>query len=550
MRIEALGSAITDTDEDPPLSSDSGGTRGALPEQVVEDITDDNERVRAAFTSPDGLTRISGDAERHVSFPVVMVVTDERILFVAGDRTAGEIGADAGSLAFDDLAAVAIEETEPTTLALSMANGVRWEFPLPDADPRVVDSVVRHLRWVGELRSRLVACRNDLELAAGEIRDCADAMNWDEAEEAYAEHRETLDQLIGAVQWTEPIDDHVIAPELTEMERTLERAYARFCIEHAQSQLELGQQLIENEDYDQARKVLQTAQEYYDRASGRADAIERSDAFRFGEQRELLDKLDRLEWEIEAVAAEPIRRAHEAKIMGKNATQTAVAVDHWETAFRRYGNVLTLDWSGEGRNFAGDPDEIRAEMLNAAVTLVDSHATLAREKWNEGVTLERNGDIKNALRACTDATDHLDRAVELATEFRPDDAPALRRRRDGMNAALHEMRDSGTVDKEESEHPESDSDEPETETEQPTSQSATESERSSGDAEDLLNLDTHQEITFDATVEDGAADGGRRHQRDFDTEASSEEDDAERDSDGERADADSSETVVHSDGSE
>ncbi len=550
MRIESAGSVITNTDETPPLSSNIGGAREALPEQATEDITDDNERVRAAIAGPDGLTRISGDAERHVSLPVVMVVTDKRILFVAGDQSGGEIGADAGSLSYDDLAAVAVEGTDPAVLALSMANGVRWEFPVPDADPENVDNVVRDLRWVGKLRSRLVACRNDLELAAGEIRDCADAMNWDEAEGVYDEHRETLDRLIGAIQRTEPIADHVTAPELTEMEQTLERAYARLCIEHAQSQLELGQQLIENEDYEQARNVLQTAQQYYDRASGRVDAIEREDAFRFGEQRELQDKLDRLEWEIEAVAAEPIRSAHEAKILGENASQTAVAADHWETAFRRYGNVLTLDWGGQGRNFAGDPDEIRAEMHRAAVTLVDVHATLAREKWNEGVTLERNDNIKKALRACADATDHLDRAVELAAEFRPDDAPAIERRCDGMNAALREMRDTGTVDSEESGQTEAESEEAETDTAKSESHSAAESERSRGDAEDLLNLDTHQEITFDATVEEGTAEGERRHQHDSDDETSEAESDTERDSNRKRADADSSETVVHSDGSE
>ncbi|MEF8785004.1 MAG: hypothetical protein V5A45_03650 [Haloarculaceae archaeon] len=506
--------------------------------------------MRAAFTSPEGLTRISGEAERRVSFPVVMVVTDERILFVAGDQTDGEIGADAGSLAYDDLAAVAIEGTNPSILALSMANGVRWEFPLPDADPEVVDSVVRHLRWVGELRSRLVACRNDLELAAGEIRACADAMDWDEAEAVYAEHRESLDQLIGAVQWTKPIADDVIAPELTEMERTLERAYARLCIEHAQSQLELGQQLIENEDYDQARKVLQTAQQYYDRASGRADAIERGDAFRFGEQRELLEELDRLEWEIEAVAAEPIRRAHEAKIMGKNATQTAVAVDHWETAFRRYGNVLTLDWGTEGRSFAGDPAEIRAEMHRAAATLVDIHTTLARTKWNEGVTLERNDDIKNALRACTDATDHLDRAAELAAEFRPDDASAVEQRRDEMKSTLQEMRDTGTVDSNDSEPSDPDSGDQAADTEQSAAEPAAESEQSLREAEDLLTLDTHQEITFDATVEGEVGDDGRRDQRDRGDEETGNEGDSERHDDRERVDGDSSETVVHSDGSE
>ena len=530
MRIELLGSAITDSDENPPESLESGGARGAPTEELLTNITDDNERVRAAFTSPDGLTRISGEQERHVAVAVVMVVTDKRILFVASNQTGDDIGADAGALAYDDLAAVATEGDEPSILALSMANGVRWEFPLPDADPDVIDSVVRHLRWVGELRSRLVACKNDLELAAGEIHDHADSMDWEDAEAVYADHRETLDRLIGAVQWTDPIDDHVIAPELTEMERTLERAYARLAIERAQSQLELGQQLVENEDYGQARTVLQSAQDQYERATGRADAIERGDAFRFGEQRELREELDRLEWEIEAVAAEPIRRAHEAKIMATNARQSAVAVDHWETAFRRYGNVLTLDWGDDDKNFAGDPEEIRAEMLTAATELIECHCDLAREKWNEGVTLERNDAVKDALRACTDATEHLDRAAELATEFHPGDTTAIERRRDGMKASLREMRDTATVE------PPADG-----ETQGETTDEDSETEPPAGSAEDLLDLDTHQEITFDAKVEEGTADGGRHHEREFADEETGNEGKQDEQTDSER-----SETVLHS----
>lgn len=548
MRVGSLGSVITDTGGNPPESADSRGARGALPDGVLDNITDDNERVRAALTSPDGLTRIAGEQERHVSFAVVMVVTDDRILFVSGDTSAGELGTDAGSLAYDDLAAVAVEERDPAILALSMANGVRWEFPLPDADPAVVDSVRRHLQWLGELRSRLVACRNDVELAAGEIRDHADAMDWADAEAVYAEQRDRLDALIGAVQVTDPIADDVIAPELTETERTLEQAYARLAIEHAQSQLELGQQLVENEDYGQARKVLQTAQNRYDRASGRADAVERGDAFRFGEQRELRDELDRLEWEIEAVAAEPIRRAHEAKVMAKHADETSDAVECWETAFRRYGNVLTLDWGDDGRNFAGDPDDIRSEMRSAATALVDGHCDLAREQWNAGVTRERSGAIKDALRACTDAIEHLDRAAELAAEFRPEDAPAIERRRDGMRASLQEIRDTATVEDETAEEGEpladdtaaEDESAPSPETEQPTVD----------EAEELLDLDTHQEITFDATVEEGTADGGRRHRHDFGDSESAAEEREETDGDStdetESVGTDGSGAILHS----
>lgn len=502
MRIETWGSAITSRDQNPQEASDFGGARGALTDEMLSNIINDNERVRAAFTSPDGLTRIAGDEERHVAFTVVMMVTDRRVLFVSGDSTAGDLGADMGSLSYDDIAAVGIEGANPAILALSMANGVRWEFPLPDADPAVVDSVVRHLRWIGEVRARLVACRNDLEMAANEIRDHASSMAWDQAEEVYGEVRETLDQLISAVQWTEPIADEDIAPELTEMERTLERAYARLFIERAESQLELGQQLVENEEYNQARTVLKNAQEFYQLAQDRADAVKRGDAFRFGEQRDLRDDLDRLAWEIEAVAAEPIRQAHEAKIMATSADDPAEAVDRWETAFRRYGNVLTLEWGDGDRYFAGDREEVRGEMEHAADRLIECHRELARDEWNAGVEHEREGEVKAALRTCADAKDHIERAVELASEFREDAVEKIRRRRERMESALYEMRQTATVER--TGEPDTETPEQDTPQEGPTGPSA---------ATDLTDIDTHQDITLDMSIEEQAADGGRRGRR-------------------------------------
>ena len=519
---ETVGSAISFNNQNPPESSDSESARGALTEEMLSNITDDTERVRAAFTSPEGLSRISGDEERHVAYAVVMVVTDRRILFVAGESSPGELGPDAGSLAYDDIAAVAVEGSDPAVLALSMANGVRWEFPLPDVDPNIVDSVVRHLRWVGELRSRIVACQNDLEIAAGEIRDHAEAMEWERAEQIYGTHRDRLDQLIDAVQWTRPVEDHLLAPELTDMERTLERGYARLFIERTESQLELGQQLVENEDYDQARKVLQTAQEHHQRADDRAETVERGDDFRFGEQRELREELDRLQWEIEAVAAEPIRRAHEAKVHAEKADDPSEAVDHWETAFRRYGNVLTLDWSDDDHSFTGNRDDVSEGMRTAARELVDVHRELAQKCWDEGGTLRNDEEIKSALRACTEARDHVDRALELAEEFKPSVAPAIEDRRTSIEQTLWELRNTATVDRSES------TDEPESEAQTETAASG---------SEEITEMDTHQDVTFEATVQEGTADGGRRRGFTVDDPADAEEDTDEGTADEEEAEA-------------
>lgn len=479
MIITRSGSAITEIHHEPPDTPGNGGGRETSVERLVRNITDDTERVRAAVTGSRGLIRVADGGERRVECDVAMVVTDRRVAFA--EATAGAPATDAGAIAYGDLAAVEVDDGR---LVLSLAEGVRWAFPLPETDADVIDDIVRHLRWVGEVRGRVLACRNDLELAAGRIREAAADRNWDEATDAYRRIRDRLDGLIGAVQWTDPIDDDVLAPELTGMERTLERAYARLFIERAESQLALGSQLVDTEDYDRAGKVLGQAREYYERARDRADAVERPDAFRFGEQRDLRDDLDRLAWELDTVAAEPLRQAHEARIRAVDTDDPAEAVDHWEAAFRRYGSVLALGPDGEC--LAGDLDEIRAELDRAADRLVSRHRELATDSWDHGVDLEAEGDIEAAIRTCETATDHLERAHELAVAFRPDDAADIEDRLDRMTHAVEGMRealDGGSAD-----------------------DGTAPPEGSAGAAPSLADIDTHHEITMETTVEgDGVA---------------------------------------------
>lgn len=495
MRILPVGSAISFDDQNPQSSSGSGQAEGTFAGEVLSVITDDNERVRAAFKTPGGLTHVGTDDQRHIATTAAMVVTDRRVLFMTDPSADLDPESDVYAVTYADIGAVSVVGDDRDILSISTAGGERWQFPLPETDPDTVGAVVRHLRWVGELRSRLLAAKNDVELAAGEIRDHAAAMDWEDAEATYEEMRQRIDRLVMGAQWTEPIDDDVIAPELTTIERKLEYAYARLFVERAHSQLELGTQLVENEDYDQGQTVLQAAREHYERAADRADAVERGDAFRFGEQRELQEELDRLRWEIEAVAAEPIRQAHEARILGTNADDPAVAVDHWEAAFRRYGTVLSLEWGDDGCYFPGDPDEIQADMAAVGDRLVECHRELARDRWDQGIQAEQDGEVKEAIRACSDAVEHLERARELATEFRPEDADDIGDRRQRMEQAVEAMRETAPV-----EHPDTApaGDEPATD----------DPEAETGAEDDLLDIDTHQDITLDMDIEEQATDSG------------------------------------------
>lgn len=174
------------------------------------------------------------------------------------------------------------------------------------------------------------------------------------AQETYQDVRRSLDTLISAVQITTPTANNTLAPGLTDIERTLEEANVRLYIERAGSQLELGWYLVEYENYDQAADVLERARQLHLRAEGQSDAVKRADAFAFGRQRKLTEDLERFEWTLKTVAAEPVRQANEATVMAEATGDTDTVVEYWETAVRRYDDILDLDWWRDIQDRGGD----------------------------------------------------------------------------------------------------------------------------------------------------------------------------------------------------
>lgn len=386
------------------------------------------------------MTRIEGGDERHVDVAVVMVVTDRRLRFVSGAA-----GAEAGSLEYADVASVALtlrdESEQDRAVEITSVDEVRWEFPLPDLT-ETVEATLRHLAWIGEVRRQLVEVSAEVERAADEMATLAEAKDWEGAEEVYEETRRTVDTVIGAVFATEPIADHHLAPELTDVERDLENAYVALYIDRSSAHLTLCQHLIENEDYGQARNVLARAKAQHQSARQHAESLQRGDAFKFGEQRELDQDLDRLGWEIEAVSAEPIRQAHEEKILANGADDPIEELEHWERALARYVNVLALEADHDERQFAGDEEEVHEEMGRAADNLVSLHRLLATSRWDQAVTHHDDGDIETAIEHYTAAQDHLSRAHDLAGQFDPETATTLREELEEVVDSLKRVRES------------------------------------------------------------------------------------------------------------
>lgn len=426
-----------------PLVAVNSDIEGATGGERLLNIIPESERLRAAVVGAAGLRRIDANGERTVDVPIAMLLTDRRIVFAA--VSSGGLGPadDARSIPYKALAGI---DLAGGRLEFTTTGGVTWSVGLPAADGAAEDAIARDLLWIGRVRSRVVAVRNDVDLAAGRIDEAAEGRAWSAGVERYTAARRALDELVQAVDLTEPVADGALAPELSDIERALERAYTNLVIGRAQSRLTLGQQLMENGDVEQASEVLETAHEDYAAAERHATALERGDMFRFGEQRTIETRLKRLGWEMEAVAAEPLRQAHEAKMLAQSTRDTDATVAHWERAFHRFGTALALDWGDEDRYVGHDRERVREELSNAAGQLLAIHQTLARTSWDAGVEHHAAGETKPAIRQLESAIDHLERAHDLAGQFRPSAAAEMARRLESMREGRRRVRFHGSPD--------------------------------------------------------------------------------------------------------
>lgn len=486
----------------------------------LPDIRDDTESARAIWISTQGCVRETPDRTNRISVPIATAVTDRRLLFLTQGEQRGE-PEEVYPLPYSEIASV---DTDGETLLVTTTESVVWCVPFPDTPQ--MEPILRHLQWIGQIRGRVLSIGNDVELAAGEITEDAYSLDWEQARSTYERVRDRLDETVVAVQLVEPVATHHLAPGLTDSERTLEQAHARLYIERAKSTLSLARHLIENEEYDRARGKFREAHSNYDRARKQRDAVKRGDAFQFGPQREIQEELENLRWEIETVAAEPIRQAHEAKIQAKFASETQVKLDHWESAFRRYGHVLTFDWDETDEIVAGDPDEVQADRETAAEHIVDLRKQLARETWDRGATHQREGRITAALEHCLAAVEHLERVCELNESFTLGDETEIEHRLDQMREVVDQLREdpgeSATTGVDEGETDAAE----DTEADRDENQESEDTAHSFRDDEipsvsELADIDTHHEITLElddptATVDETdrekttAGDGSER----------------------------------------
>jgi len=183
------------------------------------------------------------------------------------------------------------------------------------------------------------------------------------------------------------------------------------------------------------------------------------------------------------------------------------AVEHWETAVRRYEAVLAL-CDGDGhRHVASDPDAVAADLATAVEQLVATRQALARTLWDEGVQYHREGNTIGAIQRFDAAVDHQARITEVASKYRPEAATEAEERLTEMREKLDLVRRTGSADRSTA------TGSADSSADKPPDYAGTEADDRSGagiTASELAALDTHTEITFDdgPIVRDGPSNAG------------------------------------------
>lgn len=397
---------------------------------------DADEPVRATVRCPAGYDCPDGPTDS-VADPVVLGVTDRRVLVVpdegeaAGTRPVGEeaeeataadavTAADAAtlSLPFTALGAVSLIRGREPVLELVSADKVTYRFPLPPGDGSHA-SAVADLRWLGEVRGRVLATSQEVLTAADRIEARGEAGDSGPALEIYDRARAVLDRLLDTVHATTPLTTAVLAPDLTEVERALEAAVTRAYVARSGGHLDDAAAAVEDHDLEVARTALEAARDDRDAAERHASEVFTREEFRFGLERDLEEELRELGWEIEAVAADPIRRAQEAVVEAQAADDPAVAAERYEDAIEDFRGLLPLGWREGARQFDGDPTAVRADLARVGERLLACYRTLAERERETMAERAAADDRDGASAACEQAAAHLERARELAVEFAP-----------------------------------------------------------------------------------------------------------------------------------
>ncbi|QSG10466.1 Uncharacterized protein HSBGL_0020 [Halapricum desulfuricans] len=345
-------------------------------------------------------------------YRTVVAITDLRVVIAIG-------GADGGGdrVVPIPLSTVTRVETDSgllrERLVVRTEVGERWSIPAgSDLDPVVAyletarETWSRANRFAVRVEDHLTTARDRLDAGDPDgARDAADA-----ALSAIASGREE----VRALDLGDRVLDHAEFDAYRADVRAIQR---RALADTADEHVERGERAERDGRLRAAHDALEAARDAAERALS-IDADEPPDE-------RLRERIETVERDRDRLETRPRERA-------KTALEDARSIDDPERRARRLTDALAAhrDWLGHcwgpSSPFAGDPDEIRAAILEIVDETVDVRTAVIDRLLAAAERLRAGGRTGQALSACDQADEQLEATQDVVSELAPDRDDALR----------------------------------------------------------------------------------------------------------------------------
>jgi len=414
----------------------SGGvfTSGYLQDKPLVEYLDDTERVAFLLSNKKKGLRRESDRENTAfrpgdNYQAIAAVTDQRVLFVIGDAEGD--GDSQFAVPYTEIEDVKTGRSVLTKhLDVWTTEGVRWRFSVRstvDLEPAAayVDSAA--VVW-SRVESKLRDARKhiaDIETSADDCDHEAAQAAADEARSHIEEARRVAPDLTEdrnnaiweRIEWTqEKLDYSRIASH---------RSRARDFVTEAESQWRKESYNKAYESYEQAREEYETA-------------LRIASEHQYDEREEVLDALDRVNQNIDHLSKSPLRRAEQTRNRAAAIDDADIAADLWEDALEKYQTALVLDWGNDNQRFAGDKDEITAEIEHCVDRIQYTRTELADRHRTTGDWYVQSQQYQRARDQYLIALTHLEQGLSIAEELLPSVPEAIRTAHEQLEALVEQ----------------------------------------------------------------------------------------------------------------
>ena len=410
------------------------GTGAGKPDAVVVDALDgyidSDEQIQYRLPGKGSVVRAEDGQTDTITAPgnatALAVVTDRKLVFAV----ASQQQTSAVAISYTELKSVdAKDGLLRSKLTVEVWGAGEYRFKISDSSN--LGAAVNYLQQASRCWDQVIATLDDARehsAAMGEAIEAGELETARDRRQAAAEKIEKARAYLARFDIEAPaaLQDRIAA-----VERERNRTEIRTRIARAETLITEAGHHTQNREYTQAYHSFWYARDNLETAQ----AIARNGDL--SEPAEIASKLSTIETRLSHLEVRPRALAQQACERARGTDKLTVEIEAWQEAFEQYRDALTAGW-GTDINFSGDVEELRSQIETVVGHLIERRQDLA-ERLEERGHRHRRGHPDKARDHYDEALDQLEKAHQLAREFRAGDADALRTERERLGSKRYNL---------------------------------------------------------------------------------------------------------------